>query len=679
MSPHKRAEKAIKAPVVVTPATTWDGNDGKWSTFFITVGDDGLGRTGQDFRVLISTSSSITQIPVEADWCTQPDQEKCADRRGVQMFQAKQSLGFQVNVASNWKQLGPYTLPVPPYFDDYPEKNPGGSYGTVTVGFGRASSAPLSMPGQMVAQINTKDFFMGSFGLSAIPASFGGKAMATFLQNFANNSLIPSLSYGYTAGAYYRNNNGVVGNLVLGGYDHSRFTDLGVSIFMPSNLSLVVGVQYVGYRNTDVVDYSFTQSSKSFTTGFYATIDSTLPYLWLPDEICDQFAEKFHLQWDSDQKLYTVNDAAHDQNIKENAFVSFRIGKNAQASNDNNFTSITLPYAAFDLTAEWPLVNETTKYFPLKRSPTQQYVLGRAFLQEAYLIVDYDHKNFTVAPANFSDPMPEPHIVAVLSGTEPPKSEDPGLSSGAIAGIVVGVVIGVLILLAAAFLYWRRRRQARQRERTMLEKPSEVDTILAGGEVKHRRVSELDSNLPGSPHSPQGSSVDGYYGHQHKDVIPFPPINEYPAEMESPPEIAELESPPLEQAQLADASPRAPGPHAVVAEYFDDRLKRRGATRDRVQEGDRAPTGPTDERGDQTPTGPTHNRGASDVTVASNIDIVISNPSPIEPEPRSAGGHSAHARGPSDATVQSGVSDPTSEQLEDWRRSRGEPRRPLSE
>ena len=48
---------------------------------------------------------------------------------------------------------------------------------------------------------------------------------------------------------------------------------------------------------------------------------------------------------------------------------------------------IVLPCAAFDLTASFPVANNTTtNYFPLRRAANDtQYALGRVFLQEAYV------------------------------------------------------------------------------------------------------------------------------------------------------------------------------------------------------------------------------------------------------------------------------------------------------
>ena len=62
-----------------------------------------------------------------------------------------------------------------------------------------------------------------------------------------------------------------------------------------------------------------------------------------------------------------------------------------------------MPYAAFDLNASWPIYDNATSYFPIRRSPSDDHnalhILGRTFLQEAYIIADFDRQNFTIADA----------------------------------------------------------------------------------------------------------------------------------------------------------------------------------------------------------------------------------------------------------------------------------------
>jgi len=56
-------------------------------------------------------------------------------------------------------------------------------------------------------------------------------------------------------------------------------------------------------------------------------------------------------------------------------------------------SSIVLFYAAFDLQATYLIYNNSTRYFPI-RCAANEYTLGRTFLQEAYVIANYEHSNF---------------------------------------------------------------------------------------------------------------------------------------------------------------------------------------------------------------------------------------------------------------------------------------------
>lgn len=404
---------------------------------------------------------------------------------------------------------------------------------------------------------------------------------------------------------------------------------------MPSkaNNSLIVGVSSIIYHpdtSKGDTDTSFTNSSSVFQ----ATIDSSTPYLWLPDEICAHFQDKFKLSYDSSHNFYTVNDTSHNINVNQNSKVTFILG--ASAHNSLDAVTITLPYAAFELTPASPILNQSDRFFPIKKSAGVN-VLGRAFLQEAYLIVDYERGLFKIAPANWSQPTPEAYIVPIYKeGYVPPPSTTPnsspssggkGVSSGAIAGIVVGI-IAVFSFAALGWFLWRRRQKKKHYLNDKLPPPSEIDTTLAGTEVKYRRVSELDSEPPSSRKTSVGG---GYYDKDPKGVIPFPAINE----MESPP--VELYSPPLQDGEFASA----PG-HNEGTDYFTVgvRIRRRGATRE--SSGNNTPGTPgvaiAELPGDdglvqvggqhvelvQSPTiSPLHSRGPSDTSLGTNIDEVL--------------------------------------------------------
>ena len=116
-------------------------------------------------------------------------------------------------------------------------------------------------------------------------------------------------------------------------------------------------------------------------SGIFALIDSTLPYIWLPIESCQAFERAFGLVWDSNIELYLVNDSLHNALLAQNASLTFTLGHTAQGGDT---VDIVLPYAALDLEAGYPLIQNTSKYYPLKRAANDtQYTLGRTFLQEA--------------------------------------------------------------------------------------------------------------------------------------------------------------------------------------------------------------------------------------------------------------------------------------------------------
>ena len=169
------------------------------------------------------------------------------------------------------------------------------------------------------------------------------------------------------------------GSLTLGGYDSAKFikNDLQYSFYPNSDRDLMV------YIDAITTSSSFSRSSESslLSNPIPAFLDSTLPYIWLPTITCGAFEKAFNLAWDETTQLYLLNETQHAALTALNPNVTFTIG---------NFTSdlkvnITLPYAAFDLEAQYPLVANTTRYFPLKRAnDSTQYTLGRAFFQEAY-------------------------------------------------------------------------------------------------------------------------------------------------------------------------------------------------------------------------------------------------------------------------------------------------------
>jgi hypothetical protein len=232
------------------------------------------------------------------------------------------------------------------------------------------------LPNQLVGGIAAKDFFMGVFGVNPAESNLStfNDPIPSYMSTLKAQNLIPSLSYGYTAGNQYRFNK-VLGSLTLGGYDASLVepNDLTFEFNPDNNFDLTVNVNSISMTSSD--------GNKNLSSAsFPAFVDSTVPYLYLPTGVCEKFEDAFGITYDNTSGLYLVNSTLHTMLLEQAANVTFTLTN----TTGGTFVDIVLPYQAFDLKAKWPLVKNTTRYFPLKRAANDsQTTLGRAFLQEA--------------------------------------------------------------------------------------------------------------------------------------------------------------------------------------------------------------------------------------------------------------------------------------------------------
>ena len=317
---------------------------------------------------------------------------------------------------------------------------------------------------QVIAGIWTNDFYLGNLGLSPVPFNFTNlnDPQQSMLSTLYNDSLIPSRSWGYTAGAHYKDPP-VFGSLTLGGYDTTRFQS--------NNLHFAFGADFsrdllVSLRS---VTYDTAGSSPLLASSIDIFINSLVSEIWLPVNVCEAFAQQFGLTWVESGQIYIVGADAHDALVNQNPSFTFKIG---QAGGAGESVDIVLPYAAFDLNLTAPIVGNDTRYFPLKQATeSTQYTLGRTFLQEAYVIADYERRNFSVSQALFPPTSLAANLVSIVrpdSGNNPnstspdtsPTTEDSGLGAGAIAGIAVGGV-AALVLIGLAYFLWNRKRKRR--------------------------------------------------------------------------------------------------------------------------------------------------------------------------------------------------------------------------
>ena len=313
------------------------------------------------------------------------------------------------------------------------------------------------------------------FGLNPATTNFSAtdKDQQSYMTTLKDQALIPSISFGYTAGNQYRLKQ-VLGSLTLGGYDASRFTpnNLSIPFATDSARQLMVGIQSISSINQNGTGASL------LSNGIMSNVDTTVPQIWLPIEACQAFEKAFGLTYDETSELYLVDSDLHDQLQEQNASISFILGTTATGGETVNFT---LPYASFDLLVKSPTagIADSTRYFPLRRAVNEsQYTLGRTFMQEAYLIVDWERQNFSLSECVFSETT-TPNLLAIASTTK--SSSSGGSSTGKTVGIAVGVVILVLIIAAAigTYIYLKKRRDRRERDSKRSSTPPD-ETIRAG-------------------------------------------------------------------------------------------------------------------------------------------------------------------------------------------------------
>lgn len=252
-----------------------------------------------------------------------------------------------------------------------------------------------------------------------------------------------------------------LGSLTLGGYDSSRYVANNLSfVFSPDNeRDLVVGLAGLSANTT-------TQSNIGLLkqTDVTLYIDSTVAEIWLPPEICAAFEDAFGLVYDNTTELYLVDDSLHDTLLAQNPSITFTLNQ-AYISDDS--IEITLPYAAFDLQAQAPYrnLNETTRYFPLRRGAEKdQWILGRTFLQEAYITVDWERSRFNVYQCDWTYGTPS-SIVPIVSPMYAKVSDTTHKIKESHTGVTIGVAVGcvflvVFIATAIAGWFWRRRCNA---------------------------------------------------------------------------------------------------------------------------------------------------------------------------------------------------------------------------
>jgi len=310
--------------------------------------------------------------------------------------------------------------------------------------------------------------------------------------------ITPSISYGMHIGSATL---GIPGSLNIGGYDQSRalqpvsgqpytidhlpidLLDIGIGVAeggSPFNFSSQTGL--LGASNS------------SIGVSVPVLVEATVPYLYLPQSTCDAITKHLPVTFEADYGLYFWNTA--DPNYKvivsSPAFLAFTFRANGSTS--QNMT-INVPFSLLNLTLSAPIRKTPTQYLPLRPSlgPSGSYALGRAFLQAAFVGVNWQTATGVGSGVWFLAQAPGPNTPSdnpptsinptdnsivgstsswkdtwkgawtVLNSTNPPEDgsnqskKTGGLSHGAIAGIVVGTIAGLSLCGLAAWCLHQRR------------------------------------------------------------------------------------------------------------------------------------------------------------------------------------------------------------------------------
>jgi hypothetical protein len=318
-----------------------------------------------------------------------------------------------------------------------------------------------------------------------------------------SNGLIPSMSYGLHVGSVYPN---ITPSLYWGGYDSSRLLGPPVTsnneTFTLRDISLTVSSGGGAYLNNSANSTVSVLSSTSVGGPLTAKPDPGPPYMYLPQSVCDAIAQHLPVSFNKDFNLYTwdTSSPAYTQIVSSPHSLTFTFD-----SAIGTGTNINVPFALLNLTLDYPLASPPVQYFPCRPySPSSgsPYILGRSFLQAAFIGTAWDQKKLFLAqapgpsiqdqniqtigpkdvalsswqknptwdqtwaltlkalPGTFNNTLPEPASAGSTTNDSSGSKKKSGISAGAIAGIVIGVV-ALLVLAAIGLFMFRKKKNQR--------------------------------------------------------------------------------------------------------------------------------------------------------------------------------------------------------------------------
>ncbi|KAJ4004981.1 hypothetical protein NW752_011494 [Fusarium irregulare] len=351
----------------------------------------------------------------------------------------------------------------------------------------------------------------------------------------------------------------VPGSLWFGGYDQNRVVGeiLSMNGGPRDGITLRdISIDVVGSKSP----FEFrskggllAEGNSSIGPSFKVLVDGCSPYLTLPESTCNNIASHLPVKFSKDLGLYLwdTKSEKYKEIISSASTLSFEF----ISTSNTNPVKIRIPFMHLNLTLEAPLVDNPVPYFPCHVNGGNRWVLGRAFLQDAFIganmrrgvdtwwlaqapgpniqatanPVTIGEKDTTVEKggndwnqswtgfwddeqAPSSTPSSTDDTTDGDNKGEDEEEEEVGMTTAAKAGIGAGIAAAVIAIGVGAFIYWRRRRAQTQTQ------PA-PETTIAHNMVQYYNDSK-PQELP--PRSPQELAGHGVYSQRSYQRFELP-------------------------------------------------------------------------------------------------------------------------------------------------------------
>jgi hypothetical protein len=190
---------SVPAPVRVAPDQDWVGIDGEWNTFSLLVG-----QPAANVRVHVSTASQQIWV-VNREACVKNVTDSTSNTTSTQLdTDCESSRGrlYDQSFSETWHMKGYYRL----WLEKWLGLSGNGLFGWDSVGLGQAGEEGPRLQSTIIGTMVTTSFWMGHLGLHPKPTNFSAfeDGVPSYMTDLFVQKRIPSLSFGYTAGARYR-------------------------------------------------------------------------------------------------------------------------------------------------------------------------------------------------------------------------------------------------------------------------------------------------------------------------------------------------------------------------------------------------------------------------------------------------------------------------------------------